>query len=70
MPRMQDFTPFKRLAGGGVLDGPQTPTRLIFLPPILKILPPIQNSTDNTDRTRNKVILVPGNAQNAGFYTI
>jgi hypothetical protein len=23
-------------------------TRLIFLPPILKILPPIQNSTDNT----------------------
>jgi hypothetical protein len=54
------------------VGGPRRPpdTRLIFLPPILKILPPIQNSTDNTDRTRNKVILVPGNAQNAGFYTI
>jgi len=32
------------------IRGPRRPpnTRLIFLPPILKILPPIQNSTDNT----------------------
>ena len=32
------------------IRGPRRPpnTRLIFLLPILKILPPIQNSTDNT----------------------
>jgi hypothetical protein len=27
-------------------------------------------AVDVKNRTRNKVILVPGNAQNAGFYTI
>jgi hypothetical protein len=50
---MQDFIPFKHQGG------PRWPpnTRLIFLPPILKILPPIQNSTDNTDSRTNFVTL-------------
>jgi hypothetical protein len=36
------------------IRGPRRPpnTRLIFLLPILKILPPIQNSTDNTSHER------------------